>query len=463
MKFDFLTEWENSASKGAVLLPWLRGILHLRAIPRSPCDSGKIVFEKKRLLHLGFFCPQAYFEFHDKAEKNHQYAARKLESRIVEGLRKNDVEVETIGLYPARIFPRNRTILLRAFKGVDAQGQQAQAVGYINVPLLSHLSRTFSILKAGWYALRRGSQRPSAILVYSLHTPLVLSATVLSKWFHIPFYIYIPDLPQYMNIGSKRSWLFRFLKKIDTLLVLSLSDQAMGIIGITSGLVQSRPSWNSKCMAVLEGVAELSEESAEVLKQHDAEVLHKYGLEKGFLFYAGGLAEPYGVGILLEAAKRLAGQVCLVLCGAGAMEGDVRRAASEHVYIRYLGSIPPEDVKALSRKASFLVNARIPGDTYLRYSFPSKLLEYMNTGVPVISSRLPGIPQEYYEHLLVLDDVTVQGLIECLQRNMGANYASSRLVAKGAFAFCQQRKLPQQQGRILVEMIFPDLLRGSFQ
>lgn len=417
---------------------------------------------KKRLLHLGFFCPQTYFEMHDKLEKNHQYAARKLESRIVEGLRENNVEVEAISLYPARVFPRNRTVFFKDFRGVDAQGYQAQAVGYINLPLLSHMSRTLSILKTGWQTLRKSTQPPSAILVYSLHTPLVLSAAILSKWFRIPFYIYIPDLPQYMNVGVKRSRLFNFLKQIDTSLVLHLSDRAEGVIGITRELVQSRASWNCKRTAVLEGIAEVGDVSENAQNQRDTDVLRQYGLEKGFLFYAGGLAEPYGVGILIDAVKRLPGQVHLALCGAGSMGEKVRWEASENPRIHYLGSIPPEDVKVLSRNASFLINARIPGDAYLRYSFPSKLLEYMAIGIPVISSRLPGIPEEYYSNLLVLDDVTAEGLAECLQRNMGVNYAFARLTAERAVAFCRQNKLAQQQGKKLIQIIFPDSLQSNF-
>lgn len=409
-----------------------------------------------KILHLGFFCPKDYFELHDRLEKNHQYAARKLESRLVEGLRKNNVEVKTIGLYPARIFPRNRTVFFRSFKGEDINGHQGYAVGYVNLPLLSHVSRTLSLLKAGWQLLHNISHRPSAILVYSLHTPLVLSAAILSKIFRVPFYIYVPDLPQYMNIGVKRSWLFNMLKQIDTAFVLRLSDLATGIIGITTDLVQSRASWHGKRTAVLEGIAEVSDESEAAQTQDDVEVLRRYGLQKGFLFYAGGLAEPYGVRILIEAVKQLAGQFHLVLCGAGSMEHEVLQACSENSQIHYLGSIPPQDVKSLSRNASFLVNARLPGDNYLKYSFPSKLLEYMAIGVPVISSKLPGIPAEYYSHLLVLENVTAKGLIECLQHHMGVNYYYARQIGQGAEAFCRQKKLAKHQGENLVNTIFPN-------
>ena len=42
---------------------------------------------------------------------------------------------------------------------------------------------------------------------------------------------------------------------------------------------------------------------------------------------------------------------------------------------------------------SILATRAGPG---LRYSFPSKLFEYLQAGKPVISTRLPGIPADYF-------------------------------------------------------------------
>ena len=39
-----------------------------------------------------------------------------------------------------------------------------------------------------------------------------------------------------------------------------------------------------------------------------------------------------------------------------------------------------------------------------KYSFPSKTLEYMSSGTPVLTSKLSGIPSEYYDYLYVIED-----------------------------------------------------------
>ena len=36
---------------------------------------------------------------------------------------------------------------------------------------------------------------------------------------------------------------------------------------------------------------------------------------------------------------------------------------------------------------------------YTKYSFPSKIMEYMTSGVPVLTYKLEGIPDEYDEYL----------------------------------------------------------------
>ena len=41
------------------------------------------------------------------------------------------------------------------------------------------------------------------------------------------------------------------------------------------------------------------------------------------------------------------------------------------------------------------MNPRSADAEYTKYSFPSKTIEYLATGVPVVMNRLPGIPEEY--------------------------------------------------------------------
>lgn len=49
------------------------------------------------------------------------------------------------------------------------------------------------------------------------------------------------------------------------------------------------------------------------------------------------------------------------------------------------------------QEASLLLNIRNPEDDYTKYSFPSKMIEYMISGTPMLTTRLPGIPEEYFD------------------------------------------------------------------
>ena len=60
------------------------------------------------------------------------------------------------------------------------------------------------------------------------------------------------------------------------------------------------------------------------------------------------------------------------------------------------------DVINLQKKCDILVNPRRP-EEFTKYSFPSKTMEYLGSGVPTIMYRLEGVPDEYYDYCWVCD------------------------------------------------------------
>ena len=64
--------------------------------------------------------------------------------------------------------------------------------------------------------------------------------------------------------------------------------------------------------------------------------------------------------------------------------------------------------------ATLLVNVRDSGEQYTRYSFPSKTMEYMSSGTPLLTTRLSGIPDEYFDYVYALDDESEEGLKKTL-------------------------------------------------
>lgn len=118
--------------------------------------------------------------------------------------------------------------------------------------------------------------------------------------------------------------------------------------------------------------------------------------QKFSVLYTGRLNRRYGLELLLQAVKEWQDtDVELWLCGSGEMEEEIRAYAAQDSRIRFFGFLPHEEAVQLQKKATVLVNPRTNQGEYTKYSFPSKTMEYMASGRPVMMFRLDGIPGEY--------------------------------------------------------------------
>ena len=84
--------------------------------------------------------------------------------------------------------------------------------------------------------------------------------------------------------------------------------------------------------------------------------------------------------------------------------------------IKYFGNRPNEEVIEYQKKAKILINPRFSSNEFTKYSFPSKLIEYMSSGTPVLTTRLLGIPDDYEDKMFYIDEETIYGLQNALLR-----------------------------------------------
>ena len=104
-----------------------------------------------------------------------------------------------------------------------------------------------------------------------------------------------------------------------------------------------------------------------------------------YVAFAGRLSSEKGVGVLLEAA-RLLPNIPFRLAGTGPMEHDLRRHAPHNVtFSGFLGS---ESLANFYQAARMIVLPSICYDT-----FPVTAAEGMAFGLPVVASRIGGLPE----------------------------------------------------------------------
>ena len=101
-------------------------------------------------------------------------------------------------------------------------------------------------------------------------------------------------------------------------------------------------------------------------------------------------------------------------------------------------------------QATLLVNPRPTKEEYVKYSFPSKTMEYMASGTPVLTTRLPGMPREYYPYVHFIDEETPEGIAQALKTVL--SQSDEALFAQGMNArefVLESRNNVVQAGKIL--------------
>jgi glycosyltransferase involved in cell wall biosynthesis len=115
-------------------------------------------------------------------------------------------------------------------------------------------------------------------------------------------------------------------------------------------------------------------------------------LAGSYAAYSGRVTAEKGVGVLLAAAARLP-DVALGLAGDGPQLNDFRSVAPPNA--RFAGRLGPKQMAAFYRYARFLV---VPSNCF--EGCPLVVSEAMSHGLPVLASRIGGLPE------LVEDGVT---------------------------------------------------------
>lgn len=157
-------------------------------------------------------------------------------------------------------------------------------------------------------------------------------------------------------------------------------------------------------------------------------------LPKKVVLYAGGLMERYGLKMLVESfIKANVADSELWIYGSGPFVKQLDQYCKEYPFVVYKGVKPNEEVVEAELKATLLVNPRPTKEEFTKYSFPSKNMEYMVSGTPLLTTPLPGMPKEYYPYVYLFDKgETIDGYAIVIKRVL--TLPSNELQEKGESA-----------------------------
>ena len=382
----------------------------------------------KVLMLCGVFAKENEQEVVRRARAAVEFSANVFQQKLIEGFRWLDKDFSVISAPFVGAYP-NASDIVR-FRGFADRQSLCSYVPFNNIWGLRNFSRAAALKKAVREFIR-DEDGQKLIVVYCPHTPFIEAAVYAKKKDpRIKICLYVPDLPHYMNLNADRSWFYDLAKAYDIAVMTRLMKKVDSYVLLTEQMKDALPV-GDKPYRVIEGIITRQElQRPEVIKQKD-------GLIR--VVYTGKLNACFGVKKLVDAFCLLPDPNCrLVLCGRGDCEDYIREKSAADSRILYQGQVTADVAGEWIRRADVLVNPRQNDEEYTKYSFPSKNIEYLLSGNPVVGYMLSGMPEDYRRFMHIVPDDRVESLRDALEKASRApvsadarDYLTSKCEATG--------------------------------
>ncbi len=355
-----------------------------------------MVKEEKIIFLCGYFEKKCEDIIRSYQSVPFNYSANNVQERLIHGL-KNNASMIVLSAPFVGSFPKESKTIF--FRELDSSSS-VQYVSFNNIWGIRNYSRAESLKKKIGKIIENNNQIEH-IIVYSTHTPL-LEAAVYAKHKNrkVKICLIVPDLPQYNNLHKNISLPYRIGKKIDSSRFYKLCKHVDSYLFFASEM-EKMFNTSGKRVMVTEGfldddIFELNEEKR--LAVHDES-------EIKYIVYTGTTNEKFGVKDLVDAFRKIDGNnYRLVICGSGDADEYINKCANSDCRIMAMGQISPSESHLWQLKADILVNPRPNDEDFTKYSFPSKNLEYLASGAPVVAYLLDGMPQEYRNYMFCIEE-----------------------------------------------------------
>lgn len=387
-------------------------ILYVSPVPSTQEFHRMRSVEKPDVLSVVYGMNEAGFRFH---------------TMLIEGLARNS-ENQVYSLVGRSVSSKiHKGLLWKTRREQVCENVEVKHIGLVNLPVIKQigvaLSMFFSTLR--WLVFNKNDDK-GIILDASYVTvlPFVVAATKIIPCKKAAIFC---DVYDYMgevddaNTQGKVSLLRRALRKFVGYGYRNLESMVL----LTEAMNEVVNKRNVPYF-VMEGLVDKDRMLAK-RERGTRRVKH--------IMYAGALRKQYGAENLVKGFMGYHdADARLLVLGDGDYADHVREAAALDGRIKFLGRMPQESVLRLEQRVSLLINPRPADSEFTKYSFPSKNLEYMSSGTPLLTTKLPGMPHEYYDYVYLIDGEGSRPITAALEHVLSDQSEDDRL-RKGRMAY----------------------------
>ena len=335
------------------------------------------------------------------------------QKNLLEGLEATTgIVFDSINAVAVAGYPKQGGTTIKQREYMHANGARDVLVGYVNPLYLNKLFMKHAMVNAvkHWVDARYTGGELD-VFIYEMRSACLSAAKYIKK--KIPrakVHLIIPDLPCFMDMNM--NGLKRILKRIDFNQMMSQFDFVEDFFPYAETMVDYLGIRDRRWM-VMEG--SINQKDIEKITS-EIDKVGRQKCKKNIVMYSGWVDESFGIDVLVDAMEYLDDSYELWITGGGPYEASLKQQVTHNSRIKYFGFLPTrEELFKLQAQASVMMNIRNPQMEAAHYCFPSKLFEYMLLGVPVLSVKLRGIPEEYKQFLFEFENLDARSIASAIQ------------------------------------------------
>ncbi|MHC1719597.1 MAG: glycosyltransferase [Clostridiaceae bacterium] len=396
-----------------------------------------------KLLWIGKYASEEIFqEMSLKGYKDP--AAQVSQSNLINAFDMIGIEVDTLNAYNVPEDYQDKYVKSEVWSRTGLS--KDISVGFRNIKYVSQLIRTrnLKILAKQW-SLTNQDEEKIIILVYGMQSSLLAAAIEAKKNIsNSEVYLIVPDLPQYMDMAMSK--IKKILKRVDWLKIRLQLNYVDGYI-LYSRHMAKYLNLHSNKWIVMEGTINSQ-------KNMDTHINRVF---KGTIsvMYSGNIDKKYGIRELLRAIELIYDpNYEFWFTGTGNGVKNILDQSKTDNRIKYLGFLTSrQDLLLKQQQATMLINMRLPTEEGSSFCFPSKILEYMASGRPVLSFKIEGIPDEYYEYLIEIKSSSAENISKAIKFVGDMSEVKRSEIGSKGKEFVLSNKNAVQQAKKILEFI----------
>lgn len=397
---------------------------------------------KKNYLFLGFTIPDIVMNQIFKEDRFPGVQTHKFNWNLVKGLEKNnEFDFTYISTKPISDYPYNNLKFIKKATHkliIENNIIEITEIPFINQSILKLITR---FLSGFYYSIKKYTTKKNkaGVIVYSVHVPYLLIGYFISRLFRIELIGIWTDPPSV--VSDRESSIKSKLRKYELIISKKLMNKVSKVIVLSKYLAEDFAP--KKPYLVIEGIIDTKE-------ANNIDIPSKTRKQETTFVYTGSLEKRYGIENIVEGFKLLDNEnIVLDIYGRGDYERELTKISQINKNINYNGFISNNNILDVQRNADFLLNARSPQEDFVKYSFPSKTLEYMLSGTPLISTMLPGIPNEYSKYIFKLDDNNPNTIARSVYECSLISQEARKKMGQKALAFAKTKDYITQGNKIV--------------